>query len=77
MLKTDKIRNKSNEQIFMIFAKHPNFVAQILAEGLVRQKEDEKNLSSWVFDIITERCQSIKNNFTDEEREELLEKQQG
>ena len=61
----------------MIFAKHPNFIAQILAEALVRQNEDDKNLSSWVFDIITERCQSIKNNFTDEERAELLEKQQG
>ena len=50
----------------MIFAKHANFVAQILAEALVRQKEEEKNLSSWVLGIITERCQSIKNSMTAE-----------
>ena len=75
MLKTDRIRNKSNEEIFMIFAKHANFVAQIFADALVRQKEeDEKNLSSWVISVITERCESIQTSFTDDESAELLER---
>ena len=59
----------------MIFAKHANFVAQIFADALVRQKEeDEKNLSSWVISVITERCESIQTSFTDDERAELLER---
>ena len=66
MLRSNNIRSKPSVQILMIFAKQANYVAQILAEALVSQKVDEKDLSSWVISIIAERCQSIQTSFTDE-----------
>ena len=34
----------STEEIFMFLTRHTNFVAQILAEALLSQKKEEKNL---------------------------------
>ena len=49
----------------MIFAKNAKYVAQILAESLVGQKMEEKELSSWVLSLITEKCQAVLNSLTD------------
>ena len=67
-----KISQKSTEQLTMIFAKNTKYVAQVLSESIIGQKGDNKDISSYVLSVITDKSQAILNKLTEAKRAELL-----
>ena len=67
---------KTKEQIYMILARNPKFVTQILSEALVKQdNREDKSLSSWVLCYIEEKIRVFQRSFTEQKRSEMFETQ--